>query len=757
VILVSETEDFYASVPQELKELHNWVGWKLTETKDNKLTKLPYSSASTLASSTDPSGWRDFEEVCKIPPTKDKGVGFVFNGNGIIGIDLDHCLDENGNINEKFSDVVAQLDTYTEVSPSGTGLHLFVKCVTPPYDSGRKKDDFEIYSSGRYFTVTGQVWNGAPSTITEYPVDFIRELCNPFVNTPEFENKPTSFQPSLGLSDEDILGIISHSQNYQKFNLLWRGSISEYNNDRSSADMALASILAFYSTDVNQIERIMRQSGLMREKWDQHKKYLCEYTIQKAINGCKNHYVPTTNKDVNHGKEIMASLSSNKAVPIEEETQLTDSEIDSIKESLELCENLPPFPKITHPLFKQWIELGGKLMFSHKSYHFGNLLPIASMALGRRVAVLISTKYTYTNFNTMLVGTSTISGKSFSSDTAIEEFGIPTINIPTLLNPVDSSTLKRKSCSNQRLVQDMSKSHGMLWYYDEAKEFFDDCGERGWNAPIISNLCTAYDGSVLESTRSNKSGKNSEEDNKWVCSQPFLNLLFNMTINQLKDASTPKVIGSGFFYRWLWFLEKGGEKKKNVTATQEDLDGIAHIKEELIKVGTLMKTLRQNDICFNVNDKIEQWSMDISKVTDDENYQSATGRSFIHIYKLAMVFALFDHKFQKTIFNQDHYPIRVELPDKWVDEAIMIVEKYLLPRMLIVIEYSEKVDRNNKQQHILDNLRLFKGVAGHSELLKRTKLDRTDFAKAIATLEESEEIKSVIKGSKRIYYILPKK
>jgi hypothetical protein len=87
----------------------------------------------------------------------------------------------------------------------------------------------------------------------------------------------------------------------------------------------------------------------------------------------------------------------------------------------------------------------------------------------------------------------------------------------------------------------------------------------------------------------------------------------------------------------------------------------------------------------------------------------------------------------------------------------MIVEKYLLPRMLIVIEYSEKVDRTNKQQHILDNLRLFKGVAGHSELLKRTKLDRTDFAKAIATLEESEEIKSVVKGSKRIYYILPKK
>lgn len=392
-------------------------------------------------------------------------------------------------------------------------------------------------------------------------------------------------------------------------------------------------------------------------------------------------------------------------------------------------------------------------MYSHQSYHFGNLLPIASMALGRRVGTLISTKYVYSNFYMMLVGTSTISGKSFSSDTAIQEFGIPVVNIPTLLNPVDSSALKRKSCSNPRLVQDLSKSNHMLWYYDEAKEFFDEAGERGWNAPIIGNLCTAYDGSQLENARSNKSNKPNEADNLWLCEHPFLSLLFNMTTDQLKEASTQKIVGSGFLFRWVWFLENGGEKKKNVTATKEDLDGISEIQKELVRIGTALKRLQPNDICFGVNEKIEQWSIEISKRSTDENYQSATGRSVMHVYKMAMIFSLFDPEFQKKVLGQEKYPIRVEFPDKWVDEAIKIVEGYLLPRVMLVVDYSDKIDTSNKQLHVLNSLRAFGGVAAHSELLKRTKLDSVDFAKAIKTLIESEEIKSVKQGTKTVYCI----
>ena len=158
-----------------------------------------------------------------------------------------------------------------------------------------------------------------------------------------------------------------------------------------------------------------------------------------------------------------------------------------------------------------------------------------------------------------------------------------------------------------------------------------------------------------------------------------------------------------------------------------------------------------NDICFVVNDKIEQWSLDISKKSDDENFQSATGRGVIHIYKIAMIFTLFDPECQETIFNQSKYPIKLNLPDKWVNEAINIVENYLLPRMLKVVEYSDKVDSNNKQQRVLNDLKSVGGVELHSKLLNKTKLDAGDFRKAISTLVESEQIEYTKMNNKPAY------
>lgn len=779
----------YETVPQELKSLPNWVGWKL-ETRDGKPTKVPYSRTGIRAAATNPQDWRNFNDVCNIISSKEKGIGFVFDGNGIVGIDLDYCFNLDGTIKHEFTNVISTLKSYTEISPSGGGLHIFIKCKEHPYYSkdeptddhpeglehfGKKKNGLEIYSKVRYFTITGIKWNGCPSEIIEYPVDIIRKVCNPIL---EISDKPQDIIPffpmSTQLSDEDILKIVSHASNAQKFNNLWNGSKSEYNDDDSAADMALASMLAFYSTDANQIERLMRQSGLKRAKWDNHKTYLKSMTIQKAIRDCHVHYEPKSDGSVEEGKEIFKQMQSNENLKNLQTTNkekpnkpnkfqnvnnpilvpakpITEEELERIKKSL--CDDLPPFPNITHPLFKKWMDVGGRLMYSHKSYHFGNLLAIASMALGRHVSVLISTKHIYTNCNVMLVGTSTISGKSFSSDTAINQFGEPVTSIPpTLLDPKDKAELKRKSISNPRLIQDMDATNNVLWYYDEAKEFFDDCGDRGWNAPIIGTLCTAYDGGVLEKSLSNANNtKKDAADRKWICENPFLSLLFNMTITQLKEASTPKILNSGFLFRWMWFVENGGEKKRNVSASEQDIKEIEDIRKELCKICIALKKIHPDDICFIVNDKIEQWSLDISKVSDDENFQSATGRGVIHIYKIAMILSLFDTEFQKKVLNQPKYPIKIELEDKWVDEAINIVEKYLLPRMLKVVDFSDKVDINNKQQRVLNDLKSAGGVEYHSKLLNKTKLEASDFRKSINTLVECEQIERTEMKGKPAY------
>ena len=86
--------------------------------------------------------------------------------NGFVGVDLDHVRDPTtGETQEWAQDIVDRLDSYTEISPSGTGLRIFVHGALP--SEGRKKGDFECYESGRYLTVTGEHLEGTSWTIAE--------------------------------------------------------------------------------------------------------------------------------------------------------------------------------------------------------------------------------------------------------------------------------------------------------------------------------------------------------------------------------------------------------------------------------------------------------------------------------------------------------------------------------------------------------------------------------------------------------------
>jgi primase-polymerase (primpol)-like protein len=319
----------YDLLPLEIKALRNWVGWKLEE-RDGKSTKIPYSQTGVMASSTDPTSWRSFNEVCNILPSKERGIGFVFDGGGIVGIDVDHCLDENGVIDPKYEYIIECLKSYTEISPSGTGLHILIKCNSPPYETGKKKNNLEIYSSGRYFTVTGNRWLESPLKINSFSPELVRAICDPFVNSPKKENieeikeyTNTSSRYSTQLSDEEIVKIAGLAKNCNKFNDLMSGR--NLNSDKSSNDMALANILAFYSDDPSQICRIMMRSGLVREKW-QRDDYLMFRTIPKAIQErtgrySKDDYSDVSLKDLNY---TIGPSSKNAIVPPTEYSRAID-------------------------------------------------------------------------------------------------------------------------------------------------------------------------------------------------------------------------------------------------------------------------------------------------------------------------------------------------------------------------------------------------------------------------------------------------
>ena len=143
-------------LPEELRQRHQWVVWKLEE-RDGKPTKVPYiAGGSGKASSTDSLTWRSFEEAVQALETgRYNGIGFVFSsGDPFAGVDLDDCRDpETGELEEWAAKIVEAFGSYAEVSQSGTGVHIIVKGKAP----NKKRGKVEAYSSERYFTMTGRV------------------------------------------------------------------------------------------------------------------------------------------------------------------------------------------------------------------------------------------------------------------------------------------------------------------------------------------------------------------------------------------------------------------------------------------------------------------------------------------------------------------------------------------------------------------------------------------------------------------------
>jgi putative DNA primase/helicase len=143
------------SIPEELRVRLQWVVWKAVGERPEK---IPYSAKSgRKASTTDLLSWSSFEEAYEALSSGQQysGLGFVFSsGDPFAGIDMDGCVDpRTGEVAVWAMEIVRYFDSYTELSPSGTGIHVIVKGEVP----NRRKDKVEVYSSKRFFTLTGHL------------------------------------------------------------------------------------------------------------------------------------------------------------------------------------------------------------------------------------------------------------------------------------------------------------------------------------------------------------------------------------------------------------------------------------------------------------------------------------------------------------------------------------------------------------------------------------------------------------------------
>lgn len=291
----------------EMKAYRNWVAYRLEPKKDspNEFKKIPYNPITGYgAKANEPSTWGNYEEAKQAAKRNGGGVGFEFSESPFAGIDIDNCIDSNGNLSAMAADILGIMNSYTEYSPSGRGLHIIFKGEILPELVDMKKEGMnnrdlglELYYGGRYFTVTENPYK-TPKPIIEASkraeMVFRKYL---FEEGAQNSNKGVPSQASGQFSfqsDRDLLTAMFSAKNGGEIRRLWEGDFSNYPS-QSEAELALCLHLAFYTgNNAAEIDRLFRQSGLMRDKWNENhgQGTYGERTIAKAVAGTNNFYAP---------------------------------------------------------------------------------------------------------------------------------------------------------------------------------------------------------------------------------------------------------------------------------------------------------------------------------------------------------------------------------------------------------------------------------------------------------------------------------
>lgn len=295
-------ENILAKFPEELILTPQWVLYKL-ETRGDRVTKIPYQPNGFKAESTNPATWSDCQAVMTayIGNLSFNGIGFVFTDEDpYVGIDLDKCRDPvTGDVEPWASEILRDIDTYTEQSPSGKGFHLIGKGKLPA--KGRKKDTIEMYESGRYFTVTGNHYEDKATDVNYIQDDLLRlhttvfgtaskpaKSANPNVSTlAKLAALPVTTEPPA--EDQVVVDAILVSSDAATFKQFMSGSWAAMGYpSQSEGDLAFAGVLARHSgAHPDQIDRLFRSTGMMRDKWDEQRgaHTYGEMTIAKALEG----------------------------------------------------------------------------------------------------------------------------------------------------------------------------------------------------------------------------------------------------------------------------------------------------------------------------------------------------------------------------------------------------------------------------------------------------------------------------------------
>ena len=280
----------FNNIPAMLKLHPNWVAWGIRDASP----KAPFNPESLLLDRPSPAKagvretWGSYLAATEcVMRGLAQGIGYEFDGC-VYGVDLDNVI-ENGTLTSQALEVVEKLSSYTEVSPSGKGLHIFVLAPDANIMRHRKKDFFlEIYKEGRYFTVTGDVYGDVNNIETRSAE--LQAVHDKFLLPDTARNVVyLPSQPVQSAEQERFLNI--GLERDKVFAALWAGQ--RRNGNESADDIALMNKLAYWcNADPDAMIRAFLSSPYHSQKDEAHKRK-CQrpdYLPKTAQKACSTVY-----------------------------------------------------------------------------------------------------------------------------------------------------------------------------------------------------------------------------------------------------------------------------------------------------------------------------------------------------------------------------------------------------------------------------------------------------------------------------------
>ena len=251
------------TVPAYLIERAQWMVWKKAQKEDGTFTKVPYSPHTLQpASITDRANFGTYAQVSNGILQNFDGYGFCLTKEDDAGvIDLDSPYKNAGDtdpesVRRSHENIIAYMNSYTDISPSQTGAHVWFIGKLP--DEWRKRvGKVEIYTHSRFMTVTGNHWAGTPTTI-EHRQNEVEEICRQLGLDKPYKGDDYESKAEYR-SDEDTIRAIRVSRVGDRFIKVWEGDLTGFPSG-SEADQALANYITFATDNREQAARIFRAS-----------------------------------------------------------------------------------------------------------------------------------------------------------------------------------------------------------------------------------------------------------------------------------------------------------------------------------------------------------------------------------------------------------------------------------------------------------------------------------------------------------------